>query len=257
TAPVMIQYWRKFVEEGILAEQLVRHLWRNELTASPDENDVIFVDFIEIMKTFGLLFEKGSQKGSRMFIVPSRMSLKTGNLNVGKDDEQTVSVYVTPKDFLPDAVYNLLVVKFLDLSQDKACSGNPELFQNQAEIDFDDMHYLRLGFVCINNKRSLKLEIKRRTEIDEEGKRNPASKPTPIACMEILHVLKRHLYDFYPSEDGVSSTLSILCPVCSVIGLIQGNASGGHLEVPISQKIVDPLPVKVTPPPPLPPSFRH
>ncbi|XP_033117996.1 uncharacterized protein LOC117117711 [Anneissia japonica] len=155
-APLMMKYWRKLDEEGILAEQLVRHLWRNELTASKEDGDGIFEDFIELMKTFGLLFEKRSQESDRVFIVPSRMNITTDNLEVKEDEVQTASIYVTPKTFLPDAVYSVLVVKFLDLSQDKAFNSNPELFANQAKIGFDNMHYLRLGVVYINDKRSLK-----------------------------------------------------------------------------------------------------
>ncbi|XP_033112517.1 probable serine/threonine-protein kinase pats1 [Anneissia japonica] len=55
--PVMVKYWRKLDEEGILAEPLVRYFWKNQLTASKDGNDV-FEDCIELMKTFGLLFQK-------------------------------------------------------------------------------------------------------------------------------------------------------------------------------------------------------
>ncbi|XP_033095735.1 uncharacterized protein LOC117100243 [Anneissia japonica] len=183
--PLMKSCWRKFDEEGILSEQLVRHLWRNELGAIEEDNNVIFGNFIELMKTFGLMFEKESHESERLFIVPSRMKHKIDNLEIKKDEKQTVSVYVTPVDFLPDAVYSVLVVRFLDLSQDKACIGDRELFQNQAKIGFDNMHYLKLGVVCTENKRLLKLEITRRTVLDENGRKQPTKKPQPIACMEI------------------------------------------------------------------------
>ena len=86
------------------------------------------------------------------------MKIKTDDLEVKIDEKHIVSIYVTPKDFLPDAVYHVLVVKFLELSQDKIC-GDPALFQNQAQIGFDNMHYLRLGLVRIHNKRSLKVNM--------------------------------------------------------------------------------------------------
>ncbi|XP_033108300.1 uncharacterized protein LOC117109925 isoform X2 [Anneissia japonica] len=214
--PVMINHWRKLDEEGILAEQLVRHLWRDVLTASGNDNDVIFEEFIEIMKLFGLLFEKKrSEDGTRIFVVPSRMKTKTENLEVKADDGRTVSIYVTPSDFLPDAVYDVLVVKFVDLSQDKCCHEDPKLFQNQAEIGLDDKHYLRLGRICIDNKQSLKLEITRRTEKDQHGINKPTRKPHPIACMEVLHILKQHLSEVYPSKGRVGYALQILCSVCS------------------------------------------
>ncbi|XP_033118104.1 uncharacterized protein LOC117117779 [Anneissia japonica] len=57
--------------------------------------------------------------------------------------------------------------------------------------------------------------------MDENGKKKPASKPRPLACMEVLHVLKHHLTDLYPSKCGVSYNLNILCPVC-LVGSNQG-----------------------------------
>ncbi|XP_033100711.1 uncharacterized protein LOC117104134, partial [Anneissia japonica] len=160
-ASAMVKYWRKLNKGGILEEPLARYLWRNELKSSEDDDDVVFKDFIELMKAFGLLFEKikkaASEDGPRVFVVPSRMKTKDDDrLEVKEDEKQTVSIYVTPKDFLPDAVYDILVVRFVSLSQENGCCDDPKLFQNQAKILFDDKHYLRLGRISIDNKRSLK-----------------------------------------------------------------------------------------------------
>ncbi|XP_033113448.1 uncharacterized protein LOC117114024, partial [Anneissia japonica] len=160
-APVMVKYWRKLNEGGILEEPLARYLWRNELKSSEDDDDVVFKDFIELMKAFGLLFEKikkaASEDGPRVFVVPSRMKTRDDDrLEVKEDEKKTVSIYVTPKDFLPGAVYHVLVVRFVNLSQDKLQCEDPKLSRNQAEIGFDHKHYLKLGRISIDNKQSLK-----------------------------------------------------------------------------------------------------
>ncbi|XP_033098352.1 uncharacterized protein LOC117102238 [Anneissia japonica] len=214
----MVQHWRKLNEGGILEEPLARHLWRNELESSEDDDDIVFKDFIELMKEFGLLFEKfkeaESKDGARLFVVPSRMKTKNDDrLEVKEDDKQTVSIYVTPKDFLPDAVYDILVVRFVSLSQENGYCDDPELFQNQAKIIFDDKHYLRLGRISIDNKRSLKLEISRMKERDADGTNMSACKPHPDVCKKVLQVLRQHLG--YPSKSVVGYALKILCLVCS------------------------------------------
>ncbi|XP_033111333.1 uncharacterized protein LOC117112366 isoform X1 [Anneissia japonica] len=220
--PVMAKFWRKLDKEGILPEPLVRYLWKNELTASEDEDDdVIFEDFIELMKAFGLLFEKNaSEEDGRLFVVPSRMKTKPDErLEIKKDDEKTVSIYVTPKDFLPDAVYDILVVRFVNLSQDRGCFDGPKLlFQNKSEIGFDDNHYLRLGRIFIDSKQCLKLEISRMKEREADGADKPARKPHPDICKEVLNVLKKHLDEVYPSKRVVGYVLNILCLVCSTPG---------------------------------------
>ncbi|XP_033127096.1 uncharacterized protein LOC117124873, partial [Anneissia japonica] len=215
--PVIAKFWRKLDKEGILAEPLLRYLWENELTASEDDDDVIFEDFIELMKEFGLLFKKNaSEDDPRCFVVPSRMKTEPNNrLEIKKDDEQTVSIYVTPKDFLPDTVYNLLVVRFVSLCQDRGGFDDPKLFQNKSEIAFDDSHYLRLGRIFIDSKQCLKLEISRMKERDADGADKPACKPHPDICKEVLDVLKQNLDEVYPSKKVVGYTLNILCLVCS------------------------------------------
>ncbi|XP_033125618.1 uncharacterized protein LOC117123713 [Anneissia japonica] len=214
----MVQHWRKLNEGGILEEPLARHLWKNELKSSEDD-DVVFKDFIELMKEFGLLFEKfkkaESEDGARLFVVPSRMKTKNDDrLEVKEDDKQTVSIYVTPKDFLPDAVYDILVVRFVSLSQDRGFCDDPELFQNKAEIIFDHKHCVKLGRIFIDNKQSLKLEISRMKERDAQCVDKPTCKPDPIVCTEVLNVLKQHLDEVYPSKKVVGYSLNILCLVC-------------------------------------------
>ncbi|XP_033125625.1 uncharacterized protein LOC117123725, partial [Anneissia japonica] len=146
------------------------------------------------MKAFGLLFEKikkaASEDDPRVFVVPSRMKTKDDDrLEVKEDEKQTVSIYVTPKDFLPDAVYDILVVRFVSLSQDKLQCEDPKLSRNQAEIGFDHKHYLKLGRISIDNKQSLKLEISRNREKEAHGAYKPACKPDPDICTEVIYII--------------------------------------------------------------------
>ncbi|XP_071944744.1 probable serine/threonine-protein kinase pats1 [Antedon mediterranea] len=46
--------WKRLDEEGMLEERLLRYLWEQELEEDPHRFEV----FTEVMKTFGLLFEK-------------------------------------------------------------------------------------------------------------------------------------------------------------------------------------------------------
>ncbi|XP_033116088.1 uncharacterized protein LOC117116201, partial [Anneissia japonica] len=52
--PSMIKLWNKLDDEGVLEEELARHLWRNELS----EDETLFEVFLELMKQFGLLCEQ-------------------------------------------------------------------------------------------------------------------------------------------------------------------------------------------------------
>ncbi|XP_033127993.1 uncharacterized protein LOC117125574 [Anneissia japonica] len=179
----------------------------------------IFMKIITVVKPDDVdkgIKKAASEDGPRVFVVPSRMKTKDDDrLEVKEDEKQTVSIYVTPKDFLPDAVYDILVVRFVSLSQENGYCDDPKLFQNQAKILFDDKHYLRLGRISIDNKRSLKLEILRMKERGADGTNMSACKPHPDVCKEVLQVLKQHLGEVYPSKRVVGYALKILCLVCS------------------------------------------
>ncbi|XP_033120483.1 uncharacterized protein LOC117119735 isoform X4 [Anneissia japonica] len=186
--PTLMHLCNTLDSEAILQEQLLRHLWRHQKKKDASNFEV----FIELMKVFGLLFEKqkGSQPGNRMFMVPTRMQINKEGLEVEEDEQQTVSIYVTPTDFLPDAVYNLLVVSFLDLMNDKGrSSDHVELFRNRSDFDLDDEHVVSLGAVKIKSRNALKIEISHRIKVDEHGKEEPLE-PHPSICMEVLSYLR-------------------------------------------------------------------
>ncbi|XP_033097339.1 probable serine/threonine-protein kinase roco4 [Anneissia japonica] len=152
--PAMMKSWH-LLDKGILSETLLRHLWKHELKEDKSNFEV----FIKQMKVFGLLFEKQkqSEEDDRTFIVPCLMSIvKDKNMEVEKDKKEMVSIYVTPTDFLPDAVYSVLVVAFVDLMKKKGRSDDAELFQNRSDFDFDDDHLVSLGAVKIKNMHALK-----------------------------------------------------------------------------------------------------
>ncbi|XP_033112467.1 uncharacterized protein LOC117113280 isoform X2 [Anneissia japonica] len=52
--PTLMHLWNKLDSEGILQEKLLRHLWRHEIEKDPSNFEV----FLELLKMFGLLFEK-------------------------------------------------------------------------------------------------------------------------------------------------------------------------------------------------------
>ncbi|XP_033102654.1 uncharacterized protein LOC117105582 [Anneissia japonica] len=206
--PKMMPMWNKLDEEGILEEELLRHLWRHEIEKDASNFDV----FLELMMMFRLLFElrkdhrtenqgprkieeKGDQQFTRRFIVPSRMQVNKESLEVKKDEKQTVSVYVTPTDFLPDAVYNILVVAFLDLMKVKGKSSEAELYQNCSDFDLDDDHLLEISHL-----------------IDQDG--NVVAEPHPSFCIEILDYLRDQLKTVYGTTEGIGYKLRVLCSVC-------------------------------------------
>ncbi|XP_033120480.1 uncharacterized protein LOC117119735 isoform X1 [Anneissia japonica] len=210
--PTLMHLCNTLDSEAILQEQLLRHLWRHQKKKDASNFEV----FIELMKVFGLLFEKqkGSQPGNRMFMVPTRMQINKEGLEVKEDEQQTVSIYVTPTDFLPDAVYNLLVVSFLDLMNDKGrSSDHVELFRNRSDFDLDDEHVVSLGAVKIKNRHALKIEISHRIKVDEHGKEEPLE-PHPSICMEVLSYLRQQLKTVYVTTEGVGYELRVLCHAC-------------------------------------------
>ncbi|XP_071964198.1 uncharacterized protein [Antedon mediterranea] len=220
TAKQMRMLWGKLDNEGVLEEKLLRYLWRNE-----DEG--LFDVFVELMKMFRLLFEKtkGIEKGNRIFLVPCRMKVdkEEKNLEVSKDDEQTVSVYLTPTDFLPDAVYHTLVVAFLEFMTEKG-SDDSEVFRNRSDFKFSN-HTVSLGSVKISNKKekpyALKLEISRWTDIlqptAEGGDKETEFKfkPEPSVCMEVLTYLKKQLETTCTIYEGIGYNLRVLCTFCN------------------------------------------
>ncbi|XP_033106044.1 uncharacterized protein LOC117108191 [Anneissia japonica] len=138
------------------------------------------------------------------------MQVNKESLEVKKDEKQTVSVYVTPTDFLPDAVYNILVVAFLDLMKVKGKSSEAELYQNCSDFDLDDDHLVSLGAVKIENRHALKLEISHL--IDQDG--NVVAEPHPSFCIEILDYLRDQLKTVYGTTEGIGYKLRVLCSAC-------------------------------------------
>ncbi|XP_033115200.1 uncharacterized protein LOC117115453 [Anneissia japonica] len=210
--PRMMILWHRLDYEGILEEELLRHLWRHEIMKDASNFDV----FLELMKMFGLLFERqlGAKQGYRTFVVPSRMQVNKESLEVKKDEMQTISIFVTPTDFLPDAIYNMLVVAFLDLMRTKGRScDHVNLFRNCSDFDLDDDHVVSLGEVKIANRHALKLQISR-TIVCGRGKEEEVLEPNPSVCMELLSYLRLQLKTVYGTFEGVGYELCVLCDVC-------------------------------------------
>ncbi|XP_033103307.1 uncharacterized protein LOC117106076 [Anneissia japonica] len=212
--PAVMASWH-LLDKGILSEALLRRLWKHEL----EEDDSNFEVFIELMKVFGLLLKNRSlrnlcsesEENDRTFIVPCLMSIvKDKNMEVEKDNKEMVSIYVTPTDFLPDAVYSVLVVAFVDLMKEKGRSDYSKLFRNRSDFDFDD-HLVSLGAVKIKNMHALKLEITRRIDKDANGE---LSEPHPSVCLEVLNYLKHQLKTVYVTTVGIGYELRVLCSVC-------------------------------------------
>ncbi|XP_071948782.1 uncharacterized protein [Antedon mediterranea] len=208
--------WGKLSNEGVLEEMLLRYLWRNE-----DED--LFDVFVELMKVFCLLFEKTKEikEANRIFLVSCRMKVdKKDILKVTADDTQTVSIYLTPTDFLSDAVYHTLVVAFLELMTEKG-SDDSEVFRNRSDFKFSG-HTLSLGSVKIYHEKekpcALKLEISRWNKIDDErsdGKETEVSEPEPSVCMEVLSYLKEQLKTVCNIYEGIGYNLRVLCTACN------------------------------------------
>ncbi|XP_033116588.1 uncharacterized protein LOC117116620 [Anneissia japonica] len=187
----MIKLWNKLDNEGILEEELVRHLWRDEI--SKDESS--FEVFLELMKQFGLLCEKVKNQESkhRSFFVPCRLKRSKDNVSIEHDTAQMVSIYMVSEDFIPDSVFHPLVVSLIGMVQDMGYTAMLQLFSNYAEISLGLEHTLSLGPVVINNKPSLKLEILRVPIIQEDGTKTPTGEPSPRVCMQVLEFLKKEM----------------------------------------------------------------
>ncbi|XP_071944718.1 uncharacterized protein [Antedon mediterranea] len=202
--------WKRLDEEGILEERLLRYLWKQELKEDPHRFEI----FTEVMKTFGLLFEKSEvPESNRVFLVPSRMQTKKESLEVKMDEENMVSIYLTPTDFLPNAVYNTLVVAFLDLMEVKGRPGEPVVFQNCSEFDFKD-HGVNLGTVKIENRHALKLEISHLIKVDGNTT-GPKNEPHRSFCIEVLGYLKHQLQNVLVTSETVGYNLCVLCTACN------------------------------------------
>ncbi|XP_071945890.1 uncharacterized protein [Antedon mediterranea] len=203
--------WKRLDEEGILEERLLRYLWKHELEEDPHRFEI----FTEVMKTFGLLFEKSEvTEGNQVFLVPSRMKTKKESLKVEMDKKNMVSIYLTPTDFLPNAVYNTLIVAFLDLMEVKGRPGEPVVFQNRSEFDFWD-HGVNLGTVKIENKHALKLEICHLIEVDNNATEvGPKKEPQLSFCIEVLKYLKHQLETVLVTSEEVGYNLCVLCTAC-------------------------------------------
>ncbi|XP_071959889.1 uncharacterized protein [Antedon mediterranea] len=182
--------WKRLDEEGILEEKLLRYLWT---TQTQDHFEI----FIEVMRVFRLLYEKKSvQEGNREFLVPCRMKVYTNtSLEVTKDDMQMVSIYLTPTDFLPEAVYHTLVVAFLELMTGTD-SDDSQVFRNRSDFEFKD-HKVSLGAVQIKRENekphAIKLQIYRRKEqsYDTEvgGAKPKKRKLQPSVCMKVIIIM--------------------------------------------------------------------
>ncbi|XP_033122019.1 uncharacterized protein LOC117121032 [Anneissia japonica] len=159
--------------------------------------------------------EQDTKESGRTFIVPSRLKNDENGsgLKVKKDEKQTVSIYVTPTDFLPDAVYDILVVAFVKWMRLKGRNEHAELFRNRSDFDLYDDHLVRLGAVKIKNMNVLKLEISHRIIEDSDGK-SEISEPHRNVCIEVLDYFKHQLEYVYETYEGIGYKLSVLCTSC-------------------------------------------
>ncbi|XP_033115603.1 uncharacterized protein LOC117115784 [Anneissia japonica] len=189
--PLMIEHWNKLDEEGILEEELVRHLWRDEIS----KDETCFEFFLELMKQFGLLCEqiKNEESTHRSFFVPCRLKRSTDNMAIKSDSDQMVSIYMASEDFIPDSIFHPLVVSLIGMVQDMGYTAKLELFSNYANICLGCHHTLSLGPVVIDNKPSLKLEILRMSVVHEDGTTTSTGEPTPRVCMQVLEFLKQEM----------------------------------------------------------------
>ncbi|XP_033097336.1 uncharacterized protein LOC117101475, partial [Anneissia japonica] len=62
--PAMMKLWH-LLDKGILSETLLRHLWKHELEEDASSFDI----FVELMKVFGLLFEKQTLEITHRIVV--------------------------------------------------------------------------------------------------------------------------------------------------------------------------------------------
>ncbi|XP_071944745.1 uncharacterized protein [Antedon mediterranea] len=141
------------------------------------------------------------------------MKTEEESLEVETDKKNMVSIYLTPIDFLPNAVYNTLVVAFLDLMEEKNKDGDQLVSQNRSEFDFKD-HGVNLGTVKIENKHALKLEITHLTEVDGNA-RGQMKEPQPSFCIEVLSYLMHQLETVLVTREGVGYNLCVLCTACN------------------------------------------
>ncbi|XP_071945430.1 uncharacterized protein [Antedon mediterranea] len=190
--PTMVKLWRKLENEGILHEELARHVWQEEL----ESDDSNFEVFLELMKQFGLLCEqvKKNHETSRSFFVPCRLKYMERCMSIERDPDHVVSVYIASNDFLPDSIFHLLVVSLIEMTQEKECTTHaPTLFSNKITVCLEHDHDLSLGQVTISNKYALKLAISRVPEVSEDGTEMTTGQPCPVICMQALEFLKQEL----------------------------------------------------------------
>ncbi|XP_071960745.1 uncharacterized protein [Antedon mediterranea] len=206
--------WKRLEKEGILGEKLLRYLWQTE-------NRDHFEIFIEVMRVFRLIYEKkGLQEGNREFLVPCRMKVDNDtSLEVTKDDRQMVSVYLTPKDFLPDAVYHTLVAAFLELTD----CDNSQVFRNRSDFSFEG-HRVSLGAVKITRENekphAIKLEIFCLTIGHYSTSTNATTtlsepKLEPSICRKVLNYLRNQLKTVCNIYEGSGYNLRVLCDACN------------------------------------------
>ncbi|XP_033107194.1 uncharacterized protein LOC117109067 [Anneissia japonica] len=210
----MIELWNKLDEEGILEEELVRHLWRDEL--AKDESS--FEVFLELMKQFGLLCEqikffslKDQESKCRSFFVPCRLKRSKDDVFIEHDTAQMVSIYMASEDFIPDSVFHPLVVSLIGMVQDMGYTAMLELFSNYANIRLGLEHTFSLGPVVINNKPSLKLEILRVPITQEDGTKTPTGEPSPRVCMQVLEFLKKEMKVLTSGMKHTGYKFRVLC----------------------------------------------
>ncbi|XP_033100564.1 uncharacterized protein LOC117104024 [Anneissia japonica] len=206
----MVQLWNKLDKEGILEEELIRYILREEL-----RRDEIGV-FLELMKQVGFTCEqiKTQKNAHRSFYVPCRSKFSSEEMTITPDNDQTVSIYMTSDAFLFESTYHHIVVRLIEMVQAKCFSATPKLFYNKAIIDFGCDHTLRLGQVIIENKPSVKLEISRKPEMLEDACKpsdTGTGGPSPNVCIQVLEYLEKELKVLTSGMKHLSYIVRVLC----------------------------------------------
>ncbi|XP_033096593.1 uncharacterized protein LOC117100870 [Anneissia japonica] len=204
-ADQMVELWHKLDNEGILEEELIRHIWKREF--SEDEINV----FLELMKEFGLMCEQiKSKTPSRSFFVPCRSKYSKEKVAITLDGDRMVSIYMTFDGFLIDRIFHCIVVRLIERVQATSYTTVPKLCYNKAVIDIGKDHTLSLGQVIIENKPAVKFEISRNSEVSNG---NPADTKglSRNVCIQVFEHLKKELKVLKSTMKYTSSAFRVLC----------------------------------------------
>ncbi len=218
--------WCKLEREGILEENLVKHVWGNL-----NHQKGTVGSLIAIMEKFGLLCPLPSDSlNSKQYLVPSMLkSHPTEAIMKLTASAQTPSLFIRfDSGQVPPGLFSGLVLQFYQWGKEEVLTGNPKLYHNFARffMSGDQLTGCSVSFLChsssievISHNGELDGCLLKRT-LSTDFACNTADFSRTRALRRQLGLILECMRNQFRWLNNMRYQMSVICPVCCEGGAV-------------------------------------